>query len=135
MDLDQSRHLEEEMIPLHVLSSGHYICCMAGTNSVDVATNSDLANEQCFLEEMLAVQNSVLKPLGRKSSQDDIFSNLSSRYLISYFYNYKNMFGKTLLYLLVIILYVLLLIILLVTISWIDNIQLYWSGFRRVKFL
>ncbi|XP_054282375.1 alsin [Macrosteles quadrilineatus] len=67
-------------IPLHVLCSGEYSCIIAGSLDSDVASTTDLASEQAFLDEMLTVQLSVLKPLGRRSNLDEVLSNLASRY-------------------------------------------------------
>lgn len=72
--------LSEGEIPLGVFCCGDYTCIVTGSRENDVTYSTDLASEQCFLEEMLAVQAAVLKPLIKKPNLDDIISNLSCRY-------------------------------------------------------
>ncbi|XP_046686253.1 uncharacterized protein LOC124371926, partial [Homalodisca vitripennis] len=78
-DMAEYDMLDSE-IPLHVMCCGDFTCIVAGSLDSDVASSTDLASEQCFLEEMLTVQTSVLKPLARKSNLDDIIANLCSKY-------------------------------------------------------
>lgn len=71
--------LPDGEIPLQVLCSGDFTCLVTGLPDCDIASSSDLASEQCFLEEILDVQNSVLKPVARKSNLDELISDLSSK--------------------------------------------------------
>uniref|UniRef100_A0A1B6BY78 VPS9 domain-containing protein n=1 Tax=Clastoptera arizonana TaxID=38151 RepID=A0A1B6BY78_9HEMI len=81
VELGKFELLDDGTTPHKVLSSGDISCCISSSLISDMAINSDLTNEQCFLEDMLTVQNTVLKPLGRKSNVDDIFIVLSGRYI------------------------------------------------------
>lgn len=79
-ELDISDYIiYEGSIPLRVLSSSDYSICLLGITCTEMTSNSDLANEQCFLEEMISVHTSIVKPLSRKSSLDDFVANLCSR--------------------------------------------------------
>lgn len=49
--------------------------------SKESTVDSDLAHEQCFLEELLSVYNSLVKPLSRKSALDECLSNLCLCYV------------------------------------------------------
>ncbi|KAK9511048.1 hypothetical protein O3M35_005697 [Rhynocoris fuscipes] len=65
---------------IRLLSCGDITCVITRENAREVTMDSDLAHEQCFLEELLTVHNTLVKPLSRKSSLDDTISNLCSRY-------------------------------------------------------
>lgn len=69
-------------VPIRVLSSSDYSMCIVGRAPLtsDLKLNSDLANEQCFLEEMVSFHSTIVRPLSRRSCIDDIVANLCSRY-------------------------------------------------------
>ncbi|XP_039281214.1 uncharacterized protein LOC120350697 [Nilaparvata lugens] len=69
-------------VPIRVLSSGDVSMCIVGRPPMtsDLKLNSDLANEQCFLEEMVSFHSTIVRPLSRRSCIDDIVANLCSRY-------------------------------------------------------
>uniref|UniRef100_A0A146M3M8 Alsin n=4 Tax=Lygus hesperus TaxID=30085 RepID=A0A146M3M8_LYGHE len=66
--------------PSGVLCSGDFTCLMTTTPAKEATLDSDMAHEQCFLEELVTIHVSIVKPLARKSSLDDTLSNLCSRY-------------------------------------------------------
>lgn len=76
---DEMLVLPDGEIPLRVMCSGDFTCLETGSPDCDIASSSDLASEQCFLEEILTVQNSVLKPIAKRSNLDELISDLSSK--------------------------------------------------------
>ncbi|CAB0003030.1 unnamed protein product, partial [Nesidiocoris tenuis] len=77
---DEEESLESTVAPFSVVCSGAFTCLMKGEPAKEATIESDLAHEQCFLEELITIHNSIVKPLARKSSLDDTISNLCSRY-------------------------------------------------------
>ncbi|XP_066901299.1 alsin [Halyomorpha halys] len=73
--------LLHNLTPLRVLGSGEVMCVIySNLPPRETTLDSDIAHEQCYLEELLSVYNGLVKPLSRKSSLDESLSNLCCRY-------------------------------------------------------
>ncbi|XP_014251710.1 alsin [Cimex lectularius] len=73
--------INENKNPQIIILSTSDITCFVLTDITREATlETDLAHVQSFLEELLTVHNTIVKPLSRRSSLEDTISNLCFRY-------------------------------------------------------
>lgn len=80
LNLNQNS-LVHNLTPVRVLGSGEVMCVIySNVPSKETTLDSDIAHEQCYLEELLSVYNGLVKPLSRKSSLDESLLNLCCRY-------------------------------------------------------